>query len=1256
MSAVVLERRGGLRILGSGGKKGRGGARSPVEQPDSLHNTSYASLLDVICNGEAYGPVHRDAPFRDIYLDGTPVQNEDGSLNFRDVQVEVRYGTQDQEHIPGFPASSSVKSVGVEVKTTTPWVQQITNPDLSAVRVSLHWPQLMRMVEKGKKAGDRVGFKVEYAIDLAVAGGTFAEVVRSAADGKTVNGYTRTHRIDLPASTSGWRVRVRRITPEATSTAIQDKTVIQSYAEVIDGKFRFPMTALLWLKVDAEQFRAIPTRAYRWRGQIVRVPSNYDPIARTYSGVWDGTFKRAWSNNPAWVYYDILLNKLYGLSNRVDASMIDRYALYQIGVYCDQLVSDGQGGQEPRFVCNTYIQSKADALRVLNDLTSVFRGMAYWANGQVVAVADMPSDPVYTYTNANVVNRRFEYTGADITTRKTVALVSWNDPSDFYRSKVEVVNDDDGIRRYGIRKAEIKAIGCTSRGQAQRVGLYLLYTSRMETGGTAFSVGLDGVIPQPGRIIKIADENRAGRSMGGRIARVEGRRITLDRDTVAKVGDKLTANLPTGKSQTRTVSAAEGRVVTVSRTFSPIPVAGAVWAIESDDLVAQHARVISIKEREGIVFDVAAVAHHPGKFEAIDTGVRLDPLPVSVVPPRAQIAPGNVLVTAHHIFHQGTTRHSIEISWDAPDHAVFYDVQWRRDNGDWVTVPRTGTRLVEVRDVYSGGYIARVRAINALDVPSLWSYSALTEIDGIVGAPPVVAKLKADGIVFGIRLAWEFPSTPNIIERTELRYSQTPAFDESIDLGSFGYPTNQHTLMNLAAGARLYFWARLVDKNGTPGAWYPSGDGVMGQSSADASRYLEYFNGLLGEDQLAQRLVARLAGFDKSIADESAARSRALTAEATARGAAITKETTERQNAVSSLAKRVDTNTAAVGKNAAAIKAEATTRADAVRALTTRVETNAAAIGKNTAAIDTEAKTRADADGSLARRIDSQTAAVNEVSATVRKTTETVATIDGGLKATYAIRAEATRDGKIVVAGMALGSYSQPGVPVQSSVYFTAGRFALLDVSSGKVTTPFVVQGGQTFLSKAFIGEQWVESSNIKSLDANKIETANLAAKMAQIKTGYVDYANIKALAVRTANIDNLAVNTLKIADNAVSVHAAADAGPITKQPRTYSRDLSVTISLPAAAKVTILATTGSQLDYPYTAAILLNGTKIKDIQIGNNVQGGRGMMFGATTTLSRTVGAGTHTIILRQSLDLPIIAYRGDLPEYGVVVMAAMK
>ncbi|GHX29818.1 Phage-related protein, tail component [Vibrio cholerae] len=865
-------RKGGFKVFGSGGGgKSGGSSRTPVETPDSLHNISYAAILDVISNGEVYGPAHPSQPLRDIYLDGTPIQNEDGSLNFQSVESDYRVGTIDQEHIAGFPASVSVISVGAEITTSTPWTQQINGSELSAVRVSINVPQLLQTYDSGDNAGDRVGYKVEYAIDISSSGGAFENVITTSFNGKTVNGYTRTHRIELPSGNSFWTVRVRRITAESTSTTIQDAIYLDSYAEVIDGKFRHPMTAMIGVKIDAEQFQSIPTRAYHWKGRIIRVPSNYDPETRTYSGVWDGTFKSAYSNNPAWVFYDMLTNTLFGLGEYINAASVDRYALYQIGAYCDQMVDDGQGGLEPRFVCNCYIQSAQDALRVLNDLSSVFRGMAYWSDSQVIPVADMPSDPIYNYANANVIDGKFEYAGTDLKTRKTVALVSWNDPSNFYKSKVEVVEDSDGIARYGIRKTEVIAFGCTSRGQAQRIGLYLLYTSRMETGTVAFSVGLDGIIPQPGSIIKIADRNRAGRQIGGRISQSGANFIVTDREHPAKVGDTINVNLPSGTNESKLVSGIDGRKITVDSDFSSEPSKQSVWSIDADDLVTQQARVISVSEADGIQYDVNCVFHHPGKFSAIDNGVRLDPLPVSVVPPRTQNAPTSIQISQFNTFKQGTTRQNAEITWDAPEYAVQYDVQWKRDNGDWVSVARTGTRTIQLSDIFAGEYIVRVRAINSLDVPSLWAYSSATQLDGIVGAPPAVTTLSATGQVMAITLEWSYPDTANIISQIEIRASLSNDFSASYPLTFAAYPATTFTVNGLGYGTELWFWARLIDKNGLAGEWTPlsTGAGTYGKSSESASDILDYLQGQISESELAQSLADQItAGSEAAAAVE----------------------------------------------------------------------------------------------------------------------------------------------------------------------------------------------------------------------------------------------------------------------------------------------------------------------------------------------------------------------------------------------------
>jgi predicted phage tail protein len=488
-----------IEIIGSGGGKGGGGSSSATEEADSLHSTAYAKILDLISEGEILGLVNGA---KSIYYDKTPLQNSDGTYNFTNVTVDTRTGTQYQDVIAGFPDVESETSVNVELRQDTPYTRFFSNTQLSAVRITLSVPALS---QTNTSNGNVSGYTVQYAIDVNTDGAGFVEVLNTAFSGKTTSEYNRSHRIDLPAATTGWTVRVRRLTADTASSYIQDTTNIKSVTEIIDAKLRYPMSAIIGTKIDASQFSSIPTRAYHVKGRLIKIPSNYNPDSRTYTGAWNGTFSIAYSNNPAWVFYDLVLNDRYGLGDRIDASMIDKWSLYAIGQYCDVMVSDGKGGTEPRFTCNVYIQQRADAYKVLQDLATTFRGMAYYAGGAIYATADMPSDPVYTYTNANVLDGKFKTSGTAQRTRYNTALVTWNDPSNFYEQAVETVQDQDGINRYGIQQVEITAFGCTSQGQAQRIGLWNTVTSRLETQSKTFTVGMDGLMALPGQIVRIAD-------------------------------------------------------------------------------------------------------------------------------------------------------------------------------------------------------------------------------------------------------------------------------------------------------------------------------------------------------------------------------------------------------------------------------------------------------------------------------------------------------------------------------------------------------------------------------------------------------------------------------------------------------------------------------------------------------------------------------------------------------------------------------
>lgn len=888
---------GGVRIVGYGGGKSSGSKSStPTEAPDSLHSIAYARVLDLISEGDIYGPTHGlAAGLRDVYLDGTPVANADGTVNFQNVTIDFRTGTQTQDPIPGFPSSESTDPVGVELTQITPVTRAINNLDLSAVRVTLY---VNGLSQADTSNGDIKGYRVDYNIQISTDGGAFQTMVTAAFDGKTTQRYSRSHRIDLPRAMLGWQVRISRTTPNQNSSTIVDQTFVDSITEVIDAKLRYPNSAIVGIQIDASQFSSVPSRAYDMRGIICRVPSNYDTETRIYTGIWDGTFQNAWTDNPAWIFFDLATNSRYGLGDRIPADWVDKWSLYAIGQYCDELVPDGLGGQEPRFTCNAYIQSAADAFKVLQDFASVFRGIVYYAGGTVVPVADMPRDPAYTYTGANVVNGKFTYVGSARSTRYTVALVSWNDLTDMGKAKVEPVQDFPGIARYGIRQTSVTAFGCTSQGQAQRVGKWLLLTSRLETRSVTFSVGLDGALAMPGQLIRVADANIAGRRIGGRISSATATEITVDAPVDAAAGDQITIILPSGVSETRTLSDAIGiplradstvytadsiilsadmtglpgtvSVLTVTEAFSELPQAESVWTLEQYDLVAQTFRVISVKEGEGLTFDISAVQNVGAKYANIDNGTKISLPPITIIPPSVQPPPASVSVSEYAVIRQGLSSQTAVFSWPATEHAVSFEVQWRRDNSEWITAGTTGSLSLEIANIYAGGYTARVRALNALNVPSVWATSMLTQLDGILGPPPVVTSLVATSLVFGIQIDWQFPAGPSIIDKTEVWYSRTPSFTDATKLADFAYPQNTHTVMGLSAGFELYFWARLVDKNGVQGDFYPIGAGVHGESSSDANVILEYLAGQISETQLAQALIAKIdSGGDSAVAVEA---------------------------------------------------------------------------------------------------------------------------------------------------------------------------------------------------------------------------------------------------------------------------------------------------------------------------------------------------------------------------------------------------
>ena len=788
---------------GGGGKGGGGSAaRIPVEQRDSLRSRAYARVLDLISEGEIEGLTDG---LKSIYLDGTPLQNPDGSLNFSGVEVATRSGSQAQAHIPGQPGVENTVQVNVEVTAAASVVRQITNPNTDAVRVTISIPQLSF---QNPSNGDVGGTTVQYAIDLQSGGGGFQQVLADTVTGKTTTRYQRSYRVNLTGS-APWDIRVRRITADSTQINLQNRTFWDVYTEVIDAKLRYPNSALVGIKIDASQFQNIPTRGYDVKLLRVKVPSNYNAATRQYTGSWDGQFQIAWTDNPAWCFYDLVTNARYGLGGLIDPSQVDKWALYQIGRYCDEMVPNGFGGMEPRFTCNLYLQTRAEAYKVIQDFASIFRGMVFWATGSITAVQDAPSDPVALFTAANVIDGKFAYSGSSLRARHTVALVTWNDPEDLYRQKVEYVEDAEGIARYGVQQAEIVAVGCTSRGQAHRVGRWLLFSERAETETVSFSVGLNGAVVRPGHVIKVSDASRAGARLGGRLSAATATQLTLDRVPQLNInGWTLYATLPDGSIQQRTVSGVSGDVVTVSQPFTPVPEREAIWILASTTVEAQTFRVISVAEdAETGHYSISALKHEPLKYAAIEQNLVLQPRDITLLndvpPPPTGLTLGESLYT-----YQAEVRAKISLGWEpGSELATRFFVDWRREDGNWNRVETQNTEI-ELLDITPGDFDFRVFAVNAAGILSQAAEATMTALGKTAPPADVTGLLAEIDPDIGITLYWD--KVPDIdLDGYEIRLGTDWATGEPLGI----VKSTVFTVGYIQAGTQT-FMIRALDTSG----------------------------------------------------------------------------------------------------------------------------------------------------------------------------------------------------------------------------------------------------------------------------------------------------------------------------------------------------------------------------------------------------------------------------------------------------------
>ncbi|MCK7429677.1 host specificity protein J [Enterobacter chengduensis] len=1080
-----------------GRKGGSSSSRTPTEQPDDLQSVAKAKILVALGEGEFAGQLTA----KDIYLDGTALENADGSQNFSGVTWEFRAGTQAQKYIQGIPGTENEINVGTEVSSATAWTRTFTNTQLSAVRLRLKWPSLFKQEDDG----DLVGYSVNYAIDLQTDGGTWQTVLNTSVTGKTTSGYERSHRIDLPQAGSTWTIRLRKITSDANSAKIGDTMTLQSFTEVIDAKLRYPNTALLYIEFDSSQFNgSIPQISCEPRGRVIRVPDTYDPETRTYSGTWTGGFKWAWTDNPAWIFYDLVVTDRFGLGNRLTAANIDKWTLYQVAQYCDQSVPDGKGGSgtEPRYTCNVYIQDRNDAYTVLRDFAAIFRGMTYWGDDQIVALADMPRDVDFTYTHANVVDGKFVYSSSTTKSRYTNALVSWSDPANGYADAMEPVFEQDLVARYGFNQLEITAIGCTRQSEANRKGRWGILTNNKDRVVT-FDVGLDGNIPQPGYIIAVSDRNLSGRDLGGRLSAVNGRVLKLDRVPSAKAGDRIMVNLPSGITQSRTIQSLSGEMVTVTTAFSELPQAEAVWVIESDELYAQQYRVISVTDNNDGTYTITGANHDPDKFDRIDTGAIIDQRPVSVIPPGNQTPPANIVISSFSVVQQNISVETMRVSWDQAQNAIAYEAQWRRNDGNWVNVPRSSTTSFDVPGIYAGRYLVRVRAINAAEISSGWGYSEEKMLTGKVGNPPKpVGFIASENVVFGIELNWGFPANTDDTLKTEIQYSLTGTEDDAMLLADVPYPQRKYQQMGLKAGQIFWYRAQLVDRSGNESGYT---EWVRGQASIDVSDITDVileevkdsdtFKDLLENAVDSNEKIAGMADEIKNHADELEQQAKDIQENADGLAQAEVK--------IDEISVSMDGMTGGVKNSAIAIIQANLAQVATRKTLSASVAGNSAQLDRIDEVIVTEKEATARALLSLQTSVNGNTASINSLSQTVSNYQQTTATqinaitatingntaaittnaqaianVNGQLSAMYNIKVGVTSNGQYYAAGMGIGVENTPS-GMQSQVIFLADRFAVTHQAGAEVTLPFVIQNGQTIIRDTVIGDGTIGNTKI---------------------------------------------------------------------------------------------------------------------------------------------------------------------------------
>lgn len=1065
-----------LAIQGAKGASKPPAQYIPVESPQSLRSKARGRILDLLCHGPIVGLVNG---LQSIYLDSTPLQNPDGTFNFSGVTVQTREGYPDQAYIPGFTAVENTIDISAEIKYATPIVRSVTNNDANAVIITV----AVQGLSEQKDNGDMAGYQVGFYVDVRNANGAWVIGAGDTIVGKTTTAYQRSVRVALNG-TGPFDIRVRRASPESTSAKIQDDLFWAMMTEVIDARLSYPDSALVAIDVDSELFGSkMPARSYDVKLSIIRVPSNYDPITRTYTGFWDGSFKLAWTDNPAWCFFDLSTHPVIGANNQ----SVDKWSLYRIAQYCDEMVPNGYGGWEPRFTCNTLFASREEAIVTLNTLASVFRGMVYWGSDSVMAVADMPGDTLKLVTPSNITSDGFEYVGTSLRERHSVAVVMWNDPNDEYKQIPELYEDPESIQLFGWRETQVTAACCTSRGQARRLAKWILYSERMETEIVSYTATADHADLRPGDYIKISDPDRAGARYGGRVLDATATVITLDKAPKPEevVGTwYLNCVMPSGVIQTREVLKFVGDVCTLKVAFPEVPLKAAVWVLSSAALVTPMYRVTAVIEQDdGVTYQISATEHNPNKYNFVEFDLQLPDTPDSTIPSGPLAGPTHITAASFKYVAGGTEHQGLTVSWRGVDDVRCngYILEARDPNDVTFRTIYSGSGLsVDEKDIVDGEWIFRIKATTSTGRTSEWVQLTVNIAGLLLPAPPDSIEVGVTTFEISLRprsiypsAMYEFwrsdvPLTMNMVESNARRIA---IGTDLVDVGL----KPKTTYYYYVRGTNIYGVSQFVGAQGTtlynfedilaaldedirrPGGLFDEMIQAAAQNVDDVKDALD----ALKTDIRMQKLLESIRDLaTKAQLEGTAARN---TVEELTRitedSALVARITTLQAQVDDDITASLEEMQFAMAENNAAI---------AGQLLTIKTQINDDIL----AAMQVEQSARVDGDGALAHQIATLSASTEDDIATVKQEITAQASYTDGAVARAVTTA--TVNGKSAVFGIQVSD----GIAEIGAI---ADRFFIYNPVGGSYTLAFAVVDGRTVIQDALIREASITMAKISS-------------------------------------------------------------------------------------------------------------------------------------------------------------------------------